>query len=79
MVMEVVPTRYNTIYLEWKKANQFADECFKNNVGQYKTARRVVEAIETIANYIYKDKCSCIIGHMIMMRDLEDMEQEKRT
>lgn len=76
-MLQVRPTRDNPIYVEWKKwfyecKNQF------NNSGHhnYTLARKAMESIERIAEFIYGGQNDSIVGTMIMMKDTEEMEQE---
>lgn len=64
-----VPSLEHPIYQEWKfwrheNARAWTDK-----------GRRAQESIERIAQHAYPDY-PCIVGHMIMMDDTEEMEKE---
>jgi len=67
-MIEVVPAKDNPIYQHWKMWYYINQREFTSHT------RSALNSIEEIAEFIFKDKCSCIIGHMIMMKDLEEME-----
>ncbi len=82
MSFYIVPGRNHPIYVEWKRLSAVAQSCVdRGYVGDgfaYAQAADAVKSIERIAEHIYKDH-PCIVGHMIIQRDLETIEAEQPT
>ena len=62
-----VPSREHPIYQEWRKWRHICDR-------DYSPAAAAAKAsIERIANHLYD--MPCIVGHMIMMDDIQSEEE----
>lgn len=68
-MLYVAPTRDNPVYLEWRKWRH------KQQATWSQDGREAQESIERIAEFLYKNS-PCIVGHMIIMDDLQSMEEE---
>jgi len=69
-MLQVVPSFDNPIYLEWKKWWYRANENYTTENQEAK------DSIVKIAKFVYDGQCHNIIGHMIYMKDLEEIEAE---
>lgn len=70
MPIYVVPSITHPIYVEWKAWRH------RNNAKWTPEGQAAIESVQRIAEHVYADY-PCIVGHMIMMDDTEEMEKEK--
>lgn len=67
-MIHVVPSHNHPVYVEWAKWRH------RNEKKWTPEGQAAIESIQRIAEYLYPG--ICIVGHMIIMDDLEQMEAE---